>query len=304
MKEKNNGINQKFVIGASGAGIVVIVIVIFVLNYFKIISLQEIFYPGSVFFGQTTSNKRNDLSGKIIARVGMEDIYQKDLDTEISFAPPQKNIDIKKQLLKKLINDSIILQGAADDKFITLDESVFNSVNKDYMKRIAKVREAENKLNAQVSNIKGTVITIWFYNNEYIGPLGYEKSKSLAYQKILKIYNDIKSGKINIKQAVEAIHNDDSLSQLDSAYKTNASINFNLQNGEGATFDDNFNKAIWKLDKGELSDIYALVDENTELGKVEVLYAFAQVSDKINKGKVSGFDNWLKEKRNHYEISY
>lgn len=301
MEEKHNGINLKLLLPV-GIGIVLVLVIIFALNYFNVISLQEIFYPGSS--SRHAAVDKDNYSTRIIVKAGIEDIYQKDLDTEISYAPPQKNIDMKKELLKKLINDSIILQGAADDKLIMLDETVFNSVNKDYTKRIAKVREAENKVNAQTSSIRGTVITIWFYNNEYIGPLGYEKSKELAYQKISKLHSDVKARKKTIQEAAEIIRNDSTLSQLDAAYKTNASFYFNLQSGEGATFDDNFNAVIWKLGKGELSDIYALVDKDTELGKVEVLYAFAQVSDRVAQGKVSSFDDWLKEKKKNYAISY
>lgn len=304
MEEKNNLIKQRFVMGVLGAGIVLVAIIIFVLNYLNVISLQEIFYPGSSSTEQIIVNGNDNLLTKIIAKVGVENIYQKDLDIELSYAPPQKNIDRSKELLKKIINDSVILQGAADDKFIVLDETFFNSVNKDYAKRIAKVREAENVVKAQVGSIKGTVITIWFYNNEHIGPLGYDKSKELAYQKISKLHSDVKNGKVIIQQAAEAIRDDDSLSQLDAAYKTNASFYFNLKSGEGATFDDNFNSVIWKLGKGELSDIYALVDNDTKLGKVEVLYTFALVSDKMSQGKFSSFDNWLEEKGKYYAVSY
>src|SRR5437016_3940350 len=100
----------------------------------------------------------------IIAKVGNEKIYQRDLNTELANYPPQKNIDRKRQLLQKIVKDSIILQAGEKDGLIKLDSSVFDSSTKDYLKRVKLVAEVQELVEHRKDHITGAVLSIWFYN--------------------------------------------------------------------------------------------------------------------------------------------
>jgi hypothetical protein len=236
-----------------------------------------------------------------IAKVGEEFIFQQDLDNELSSYPIKKNPNARQLLLNKIATDSIVLQGAAEDKVITLDPTVFNSPNKDYLKRIQLVDMAKNLINNQADGIQGRIISVWFYNNGLIGPLGYNKSKEIAYEKISQLQADVKNQKITINQAAEKITQDVTLDQIDKAYKTNASFKFDAKKGQQITFVPEFDQLLWQLPEGGVTDVFLAKDNEGD--KKEALYLFGQVSKKINSNKTS-FNSWLPVKQKAYETIY
>ncbi|RJQ37338.1 hypothetical protein C4559_03790 [Candidatus Microgenomates bacterium] len=240
----------------------------------------------------------------VLAKVGEEFIYKKDLNTEIASYPDIKNFDKKAFLLKKIISDSIILQGTKADGLIALDSTVYNSPNKDYQKRIKLIETAKSAINGKAEGIEGVFVSIWFYNTKS-GAVGYEEGKKIAYDKITKLWNDVKSKKITIQQAGEQIKKDTSLRQVDTAYKTNALANFTALKGKKITIDKNFDDTLWKLKEGEVSDVILAKGHDLKTGaELDAFYIFGQVNKVISNSKINSFDDWLSQKTKTYEIIY
>ncbi|PIR08702.1 hypothetical protein COV53_01630, partial [Candidatus Gottesmanbacteria bacterium CG11_big_fil_rev_8_21_14_0_20_37_11] len=238
-------------------------------------------------------------------KVGEENIYQSDLNIEMDGYPPVKNLDVRDFLLKKIVSDSIILQGGQKDNIVKLDDGIFNNPNKDYKKRIQSVEQVKKAIEEQAEQIEGYVVSIWFYNDN-LGSLGYDGGKKFALDKITKLHEDVKSGKLTVIQAGEAIKNDASLAQIDVNYKGNAIFQFkNKKTGDSITFDSDFDAALWKLKESETSDVFALKDKNYKTGIVnEALYTFGQVDKIIVNPNLTNFNSWLEKYKKSYEIKY
>lgn len=248
------------------------------------------------------------LNKQIIAKVGEELIYQKDLDTEMSYYPkvkPVKQAETRKFLLEKIATDSAILQGAKADGFISLDSSVFNAPNKDYLKRIKLVEQAKKAVADQTDGIEGMVVSIWFYNIKP-GAVGYTKGKEIAYQKITKLQEDVKSKKMTIQQAAAQIRNDASLVQVDPSYKSNALFAFKAGRNQKISFSPQFNALLWKLQEGDISDVFLAQDREKPSGdkKIDAVYMFGTVTKRISTGKITDFISWLSQKERIYVATY
>ncbi len=244
---------------------------------------------------------------KIIAKVGEEIIYQKDLDTEISFYPI-KSEQTKKDLLKKIIEDSKYLQIAKEEKLPNIgiiDDNIFNSPDKDYFKRVDSVQKIKKEL-SQATNLKGVIISIWFLNDR-VGPLGYEKAKEIAFSKISSLHQRVKLGELTMRQAAELIKNDASLSQIDPTYKLNAFLEFNVPKGKKITWEEQFDNNLWYMKVGEISEIYTgksydFAKSKTE--KFEAYYLFGQAEEENLSSSGYNSDSMFKEKEKNYEVVY
>ena len=232
---------------------------------------------------------------KVIIKVGQEKIYQKDLETELAYYPT-KDEAAKKLLLNKLVADSKLLQDAKKEKAITIDQSIYNSPDKDYLKRMKVIQQLKKENAKKNAGLKGSIISVWFLNDR-VGPLGYEKAKLLALNKITYLHDQVKTGKMTMAEAGDNIKNDSSLAQLDpTSYKTNAITYFNVASGEKITWESEFNQILWNLKPGEISAIYtaksADLDHQNEI--LPAYYIFGQAERKAT--------NLTKE--TEYEVKY
>ncbi len=263
-----------------------------------------------VIFNKKSMNKRDktDTNTSVVAKVGDENLYQKDLDYEFSIYPQKNYPNIQKIILEKMITDSIILQGAKADGLIVLDDSIYNNPDKDYEKRVSTVQSAKKQVDSHVSAIEGYVVSIWYHNNNWVGPLGLEKSKEEAFQKIKVLHDDVVARKITIEKAGERIKEDTSIAQLDQAYTSNALLHFNslLNSEKPITLNKDLDTALWKLDIGETTDIYPGQATDLKTGeKYDALYFFGQVTNKTSDSKNTvPFDQWLAAKRKMYQVTY
>lgn len=264
------------------------------------------------FFTKNITNKTSkNLSSSshggnssIIAKVGEENIYQTDLDYELERHPQKDEPGIKKKLLDKLVLDSVILQGGAADGVITLDSSIFNSQEKNYVKRVNSVEQIKKKINDMNSSIKGTVISIWFRNNDYIGPQGLEKSKQIAFEKISSLRQQIVDKKITIDEAGQIITDDTSLAEIDRAWTNNALFHFSASPTKRITMSKEFDDKIRALNPGEVTEVYLVTNVDKDPAKrYEALYYVAQVTEKNTTTKALDYNSWLNQKKQTYAVT-
>lgn len=241
---------------------------------------------------------------KIIARVGAEDIYRKNVETLILGEARAKGVDYEKIFLDKLIEESIILQSARKAKLTVLDSSVFNSETLDLNRRSALVKQIKETIEQKADKIEGSIISIWFNNGE-VGPLGLEGGKKMAFDKIKPLQEQVKNGTMTVVQAGEAVKNDTSLKQLDKVYDVNAISSFSVNKGSKITFDVNFDQILWGLTDGGTSEVVLIqgLDDQTQK-LVDSLYAFGRVSKRTGESGNLGFEAWYKANLNTYEIQY
>ncbi|NTV30880.1 hypothetical protein HGA91_02780 [candidate division WWE3 bacterium] len=237
-----------------------------------------------------------------IYKVGSEYIFQKDLDYEVSLYPKTSltQDQIIESLTNKLVEDSEILQGAQKDEITTLDDSVFNNSNKDYLKRMALIKDIKEKLANNPYTVNGSMITLWFFNNG-LAPKGYEQAKSIAYEKMKSIHDDVVSGKMSMQGAYNAIVNDQSLVEIDPAYKNNAYGNFKNIAGEKITFDPVFDNMIWNTEENNYTDLYMLVEDSEKIKNTGVAYIFAYIDSKEGNPNAISYEQWLAKQKNTYK---
>lgn len=279
-----------------------------------ILGLLVILMLGVVIFQTLQRNRSLPLLGShqanttppapgVIARVGEELIYQRELDIELSAYPPSLPLEQRKTLLiQKIATDSAILQMAKKDNLVAnLDDSIYNSPNKDYLKRLKTVTEIKNKVEGESGKIAGAIVSIWFYNFGVNAPIGYDKGKELALQKITKLHTDVKSGKMTIEQAAESIRNDSSMSQLDpGSYKQNALQPFDTSAEDVITHNTDLDKQLRTLPVGGVSDVFLSTEPFFDKPG---FYQFGQVTDKVNNSKFGSFSEWLTKGQKNYAIT-
>ncbi len=257
---------------------------------------------GVFYYFKDTLFKKNP--NTVIAQVGQESIYQKDLDTERASYPAIPGIDQNKMLLEKMARDSAILQGAQDEGLITLDSSTFNSLTKDYPKRVRLVAQVEKQIQGKAAHVDGGIVSIFFINNldNKPGPLGYEGSKQLAKQKITALYTQVKNGSLSIQQAGEAIKNDKTLEQLDYSYQINAYFPFSANQGTQVTLSKELNQALFELETNQVSEVFAGQVKDASGKDVEGVFMFGVVTSKTANPKIASLDEWVKQIAKKYSL--
>lgn len=250
----------------------------------------------------TESSKNPDA---IILKVGQENIYQKDFDYELKQLPKtEQKTDIASLAInQKLVNDSISIQQAVLDKFITVDNSVYNSNTKNYTSRIQTVNLIQKIVNSKADRLEGSVITIWF-NNSIVPKMGILKAKDLTKSKIDNIQSAVKNKTLTVQEAVDKVKKDTSLQEIDAAYQPNSSLSFNAVYGDKITIDKDYDTSLWTLKQGEVGDVIALKSTyKNPTSTEEILYAFAIISKRTTTGQKNDYDSWLKENSTKYEIT-
>lgn len=280
-----------------GLIIVLVVITILAIGYYLFVPKPNLPAGKSP---ASTLKPENKPADQIIAKVGQESIYQQNLDNQIATYPAASQQ--KQVALEQLTTDSIILQAGAKDGLIKLDNRFYNSQNMDPKLRTFMIEKVKNKIQNLADNVSGSVVSIWFLN-DHVGPLGYEKAKALALQKITPLYEAVKAKKMTMREAAKLISSDSSLAQLDPVYKTNAYFEFSATKDKPPTFSEEMNAVFWNLKPEEITPLVTVKSQDLDQqGKVvDAFYSFGQVNQKLSKGKVVSFEDWYakaKEKIN------
>jgi hypothetical protein len=262
--------------------------------------------PKKIFrLNPQASTENNNPTDTVILSVGKEKIYQKDYDTELMYYPDKNNPAVRKMLLDKLVTESIILQAGKKEGIIPLDATVFNNPNKDYLKRIKFVEQVKRGIDQEADTIEGTIVSIWFYNNDWTGPVGYDEAKKIVLEKISALYNQVKTKKITIDQAGEIIKNDTSLASIDKAYQNNAIAHFSVHPDEPISLSQEYDQKLRKLQSGELSEIYLASIKEDETKKIrDAVYLFGMVTKRKANPTIRNFDSWYAKNKISYEIIY
>lgn len=244
------------------------------------------------------------LEDDVLMVVGEETIYKQDLETEMSFAPNREDEDSEAFFINKLAKDSIILQAGAGEGRIKLDSTFYNNKNKNYKKRVEMIQSVRESVEQDVDKLEGTIVSIWFFNNDYVGPLGYEGGKTRALEKLRPLYDEVVAGNISIEEAGEIIASDTELASLDPVYKTNAIYKFSVKANDPITFDQEFNEALKGLPEGHITEIYTLKDSNDNTRQpVDAVHAFGKLEKRTGKG-ILGFEEWLVFHESNFKIIY
>lgn len=251
-------------------------------------------------FNKKTSVSEND--GSVVATVGKEDIYKTYLNKELELYPADKTQKVKESLLNKVIRDSVILQGAETEGIIKDYIKGENLTTQEYLKRTAEAQRVERYIKSQSNGINLTLVTVWFFNNNYIGPKGLAEGKKIAYAKIKPLYDKVQKKEITITEAGQLIATDTSLKQIDPSYESNALSKVYAPKGDKITHWPEFDALVWKAKVGELTPLY-LGDDVYQGKKIDAIYMFARVDKKIENSKYESFDAWYEKQKNTYDVT-
>ena len=241
---------------------------------------------------------------KIVAKVGLETLYQIDLDYYLSTFFSGQGYTPKDKALDKMIDDSIILQEGQKNGFINLTAQVFNTPNKNIASRSALIEKTKNKLvSEKVSAISGEALRIFFHNPAYPDPsIGVAKAEELAKDKINKIRQTIVSQNISFTQAAKLITNDNSIAKLDPSYRLNTYRIFQDYDKSTSVFlDPVLNTQVWDLPVNELSTV--LVSSHDDSGKEThpVFFTIVKLTKKTTGS--SSFEKLLNNLKKGYAIA-
>ena len=134
----------------------------------------------------------------------------------------------KTQLLKQLVNESILLQLGIKEGWFTLDSSFYNSSTKDYSLRQQKLSEVIDSFNDAKTSGNWTntlVLHYWFgEETEFIKTNGLDTAAKLAEDTLTRLIDQIKQGRSTFEQAVVTLNNNTDYSQqLNPDYGRDAS---------------------------------------------------------------------------------
>ena len=236
-----------------------------------------------------------------LAKIGDETIYNSDLNEELSSYPTSDDPSVRDRLFRKMVDDSITLQGAEKLKLASLDATIYNSNSKDYNKRIQAVAAAREAIDNNADGYNGTIVQIWFYNQKP-PKVGYAQGRQIAVQKINELHDQVKKGTMTMDQAGDAIRADSNLYNVDEAFRINASFPFLATKEKPATFDKGFNAILAGMKEGQVSDVYTAKDEDVNGAMIDAVYMFGKIDKIVTKNGYTSYANWLEKQKKVYAV--
>ncbi len=184
-----------------------------------------------------------------------------------------------KEIWDLIEKQSILLQEAAKAGLVKLEPSFFNNALKDYAKRNKIVADLEEKLKAQnQDSISFERLTVFFNNYPERQSLSLEERKTVAYQRLSSLREQVAAGKMTMFEAGQELKKDSAPGEVDVAWKENAYFKVeNQPKNEGWFADPAINQEVGSLAAGEISPI--LTGKSTE-SKEEIYFTFLKVNQK------------------------
>lgn len=189
----------------------------------------------------------------------------------------------KWQTVKDSVTQDTILQNEGIDAGVipARDGSLnYTDINtaKDYL--------AKN----QLTTISFEEVTIYF-NNIIPPSVGIPKAKEIAFQTLSDLHNKVVSGNLTMKQVGDAISANDSLANVDQAYKVNAYSKYDNLGPNDVMIDPPLFKQLWQYKKGDITDILTSKDDTQEY-----YYTFFKIND-IKTTQYASLDELIKDRK-------
>lgn len=253
---------------------------------------------GLILFFFTRSNNLLSSQDTVIATVANNPVYQSYVNNEGTFYPGPKTEQVEKTLKQKVIDDEITLIAAKKQGLIKDFNNNPSLNSEEYQRRTDQVLTVKKQINDSANSISGTVVSIWMYNNNYIGPQGLEKSKEIAYNKIKPLYDKVAHGQITIKEAGQLIASDTSLKEIDPVWQVNALADFTKYKGKPLSFWPEFDEMMWNTPKGHITPLYLGTGRHNHKPEQQPeLYIFAKIDKRITDKTYNTYDDWLQQQK-------
>ncbi|MBI2616543.1 hypothetical protein HYW55_00215 [Candidatus Gottesmanbacteria bacterium] len=253
------------------------------------------------------SSRKSTISGN--QQYGRNIFSPSDIEYSVQNQYPQKTYstltnDEKKDVQKFLIEQTVVLEEAKNKNLMPIDERIFapNKNQQEYNKAYERAKELILN-DVQQMTVEG--VFIWFNVGNPEPPVPLSQAKEITRQKMEAIRADIVAGRITMEEAGERIRKDESLSQFDSIYKSNAYAKYPSRDAT-TSIDSNLSEAdnvrLWQLSPSEFSPLMLglyrpSIDEDPEEG----FWGIYHVLDK--SGTITSYDDWLNEKIQEYETN-
>lgn len=242
-------------------------------------------------------------SQETIATVGDTKIPRAYLDIELEYYPSTPSAEVNQFLTQKIVDDQVTLLAGREAGIISSFPEGANVSNEEYLQRTGLVEQVRDEVNKKSEGIEVEVVSVWFFNGTF-APIGYQEGRQKALSIITDLHKRVKAGEITMKQAGEEIAGDASLAGLDKSYKENAYTIIKRKSGQALTFWKPYDDMLWKLEQGEVSQIYTGTETDTNDRLLPALYTFGKLTDKITDTTALNYDDWLAEQKKNYETSY
>jgi hypothetical protein len=247
--------------------------------------------------------------GQEVMQVGEEQLYTDDFNHRLFVDYPQESAaegEISaatlEQVFQSLVDDSMTLQKAAQEDWVTLVDTFYNNTEKDYSLRGSTIISAqEQAAKLAVATNTGEKITIWF-NNIHPPEMGIEAAKEIALEKMQDIRERLLAGTLTFPQAGDEIKADSVLREIDPSIDANAYGIYSVKGTMEAFHDPEIFASIQALSVDEISNILTGREEDSETNEwQDVFYMVTRVTNR-SEGTDS-FGAWLEGLRGEYDIT-
>jgi len=247
-----------------------------------------------------------------VATVGLETLYGCDLNYHLLLTDPvfldraevPAGEDLER-LWDEVLTESIILQEAAREGFITLSARAFDTKEKDYPTRNRLYEEARTALVALVEE-RITVEGIFIYfDNQAVPEMGVGRARVVTREKMDGLHERLVRGELTFEQAASLIRKDESLSAIDPIWGANAYALFADRNRTlplGGEENRENSALVWGLSEGEVSPV--LLGKEAGNPGEEANEAYWVVYRVKSRRQALGipWPQWLAARKAEYEI--
>lgn len=163
-------------------------------------------------------------------------------------------------------------QVSAQDEPTTLSPETINNLN--------EITEALRT--TETSYINAEVVTLWF-NNFYSDKYTPEERKAIVMRNMTDLHSRVANGRLTMKQAGDILSNDESLKDVDSAWKSNSYRELTYAKKNARSFlDPEVEDKFWSAQKGELSPL--IISHMPDApGNPEGALLFFKINERENK---------------------
>lgn len=226
-------------------------------------------------------------------------------ESELERVSTLSGIQAKAPLLQHIAVENLILQKAAEAGLIVLPTDFFDQQQqipeKYFKQKQSFLIEAEKNYTEREAQITGSVIGVFFYNQQ-MPELPFLEADTIARQLVSTARQNVVSGTWTPDEARKNLAADPIIPKLDFNYKYNTGMSFSAINVSDYSSDPEVIRAIQSLSDGtitQVSEIFRSPGNLEEYGvayfskkpKLNGYYFFLVLTDKKD-GYYQSFDQW------------